>query len=409
VIPRPTTPTKRLRTRSALAVVALTLLAGSVIPIAAASAASVPAVTYHGGPVEHSSNVYAIFWTPSGYSFPSGYATLVSQYFTDVAHDSYTASNVYSVTNQYYNGAGASKKFASYNVSFKGAIVDTNPFPAKAKQCPSYPLGDSSMSEVCLTGNQIENKVRSVVASRHLPKGMDTNYFLFTPQGVASCKKGQSLAGGGCNNPVQYNGFCAFHAHVGAGTKAIIYANMPYAAIAGCASGQSPNGNPADSVLNNIAHEQNESMSDPLGNGWYDNTGAEIADKCHLTFGAARGATSTGQYNQVINGHGYWLQQLWSNRAGGCVQRNTLPQPVTTFTHNPTIPTHGKKVFFRATVHEAGESRFSYRWTFPDGGTSAARNPVHVFAGYYFASPVTLIVTDSHGSQTRTVNVISVA
>jgi PKD repeat protein len=184
---------------------------------------------------------------------------------------------------------------------------------------------------------------------------------------------------------------------------------MPYAAIAGCASGQSPNGNPADSVLNNIAHEQNESMSDPLGNGWYDNTGAEIADKCHLTFGASRGATATGQYNQVINGHGYWLQQLWSNRAGGCVQRNTFPVPVATVTHKPTLGVHGKKVTFRATVHEAGESKFSYRWTFPDGGTSTARNPVHVFAGALFAGMVTLIVTDSHGSQTRAVNTITVA
>jgi hypothetical protein len=409
VISRRTTRAKRLRARSALAVVTLAVLAATLAPIQSAAAASAPPVAYHGGPVEHSSNVYAIFWTPAGYSFPSGYATLVAQYFTDVATDSYTASNVYSVTNQYFNGSGASKKFESYSVAYKGAIVDTKPFPPRAKQCPRYPLGDSSMATVCLTGNQIENKVKSVIATRHLPKGMDTNYFLFTPQGVASCKKGKSLAGGGCNNPLQYNGFCAFHAHVAAGNKAIIYANMPYAAIAGCASGQSPNGNAADSVLNNIAHEQNESMSDPLGNGWYDNTGAEIADKCHLTFGASRGATATGQYNQVINGHGYWLQQLWSNRAGGCVQRNTFPQPVTTVTHKPTVGVHGKKVTFRATVHETGESKFSYRWTFPDGGTSTARNPVHVFAGTLFAGMVTLIVTDSHGSQTRTLNTITVA
>src|ERR1700690_3986514 len=95
----------------------------------AVSAASAPQVTYHGGPVEHASNVYAIFWVPPAYSFPTGYAALVAQYFTDVAHDSYTATNVFSVTNQYYNGSGASKKFASYSVAFRGAIVDTKPFP----------------------------------------------------------------------------------------------------------------------------------------------------------------------------------------------------------------------------------------------------------------------------------------
>jgi len=385
----------------------LVLVAGAFIPTPAASAATV-SVAYHGGPVEHASNVYAIFWSPPGYAFPAGYAALVAQYFTDVAADSYTASNVYSVPTQYYNGSGAKKNFASYNVSYKGSIIDTKPFPAAAKQCPNYVLGDGSMSKVCLTGNQIENKVRGLVAAKHLPKGMSTNYFLFTPQGVASCKKGKSLAGGGCNNPLQFNGFCAFHAHIAAGAKAVIYENMPYAAISGCGSGQSPNGNPADAVLNNVAHEHNESISDPLGTAWYDGTGQEIADKCHLMFGTPRGATASGQYNQVINGHGYWLQMLWSNRAGGCVQRNAFAQPVTTFTYKPSLPTHGKKVLFRSKVSEPGETKFSYRWTFPDGGTSTAKSPVHVFPARLFAGPIILVVTDSHGSQTRTINFVTV-
>jgi hypothetical protein len=385
----------------------LTLVSGAFLPVPAASAATA-SLTYHGGPVEHASNVYAIFWSPPGYAFPAGYAALVTQYFTDVAGDSYLASNLYSVATQYYNSSGATKNFVSYNVSFKGSIVDTKPFPPAGKQCPNYTLGDESMSQVCLTGNQIENKVKAIVAAQHLPRGMSTNYFLFTPQGVASCKKGKSLAGGGCNNPLQFNGFCAFHAHVASGANALIYANMPYAAIAGCGSGQSPNGNPADAVLNNVAHEHNESISDPLGNAWYDSTGAEIADKCHLMFGTPRGATASGQYNQVINGHAYWLQQIWSNRAGGCVQRNTFPQPLTTFTHTPSVPTHGKKVVFTSKVREAGETKFSYRWTFPDGGTSAAENPVHVFAGRVFAGAVTLVVTDSRGGQTRTVNFVTV-
>ena len=62
----------------------------------------------------------------------------------------------------------------------------------------------------------------------------------------------------------------------------------------------------------------------------------------------------------------------------------------------------------RQVLHEAGETKFAYRWTFPDGGTSTARNPTHVFAGSYFSSAVTLVVSDSHGSQTRTVNAITV-
>ena len=53
-------------------------------------------------------------------------------------------------------------------------------------------------------------------------------------------------------------------------------------------------------------------------------------------------------------------------------------------------------------MKEAGESKFTYKWTFPDGGTSTAKNPTHVFAGVVLAGLVTLIVRDSHGSQTRT-------
>ena len=113
-----------------------------------------------------------------------------------------------------------------------------------------------------------------------------------------------------------------------------------------CWSGQSPNGNAGDSVVNTASHEQNESITDPLGTGWYDSAGHEIGDKCHLVFGPALSSTSTGKYNEKINGHGYWLQEVWSNRAHACVQRNTFPQPTASFAFSPTSPVHGKKVTF---------------------------------------------------------------
>jgi len=183
---------------------------------------------------------------------------------------------------------------------------------------------------------------------------------------------------------------------------------MPYSALQGCSSGQSPNGNPADAVLNNVAHEHNETITDPLGTAWYDRAGREIADKCHQKFGKPLGSTATGHYNQVINGDRYWLQMLWSNRAKACVQRNKFAQPIARFTYTPSQPKHGKKVVFKSSVREAGESRWTYRWSFPDGGTAKAANPTHVFAGYIFAGNVVLIVTDTKGDQTRFVRTITV-
>jgi hypothetical protein len=216
------------------------------------------------------------------------------------------------------------------------------------------------------------------------------------------------LTKGGCYNPLQYNGYCAFHSRVGTGTQATLYASMPYNALPGCTSGQSPNGNAADAVLNNVAHEHMETMVDPLGNGWFDSSGREIADKCHLKFGKALGATPTGQYNQVINGHRYWIQMVWSNRAKGCVQRNNFSQPAVSFTYSPSQPRQGKKVTFKSNVKQAGESKWAYRWTFPDGSTSAAANPTRVFRGFIFNSPVVLVVTDSKGDQTRVIRAITV-
>jgi hypothetical protein len=401
---------KQLHAVAAFAVVVLAV--GSLVPARPASATAAishakQAVTSHGGPVEHASAVYAIFWAPAGLSFPSGYVSLVTRYFTDVAHDSYAPSNVYSVPTQYFSGSGSAKKFESYNVALKTVVVDTKAYPRSG--CKNYTLGDGSKSSACLTRAQIEKKLKAVIADKHFPTGLGTNYFVFTPQGVASCKKAGNLTTGGCYNPLQYNGYCAFHSHLGSGDNAVIYEHLPFAALAGCTSGQSPNNNAADAVLNNVAHEHNESMSDPLGNAWYDNAGHEIGDKCHLKFGSPRGTTSYGPYNQLINGNAYWLQEIWSNRAGGCVQRNTFPHPSVSFSYKPAKPVHGQKVTFTSSVKEAGESRFTFKWTFPDGGTSTAKNPKHTFAGYVFAGVVTLVVCDTHGDQTRTTRFITVA
>jgi hypothetical protein len=368
---------------------------------AASRAAAQSQVTYHGGPVLHASNVYTIFWMPAGYTLPPNYTTVINQYFGDVAHDSYLPSNVYGSIVQYYESNR--KRFVSYNVANKGPGIDTTPFPPNG--CPaksaSYTLADGTQPNVCLTRGQLQKEIKAYVAAHSIPTGVGTQIFLFTPQGVGSCNNATPPSKGGvCYNPLQYNGYCAFHSHFGSGAQAMLYANMPYDAIQGCTSGQSPNGNAADAVLNNAAHEHNEMMTDPLGTAWYDSAGNEIADKCHLKFGKPLGSTSSGQYNQVINGHGYWLQALWSNRARACVQRNTFPQPIVSFTYTPSQPKHGKKVVFKSSVKEAGESKWTYRWSFPDGGTSAAANPSHVFKTFTFGD-VVLIVTDTKGDQTR--------
>src|SRR5262249_48828328 len=160
------------------------------------------------------------------------------QYFTDVAHDSFRPTNVYGSIVQYYETNP--KRFVSYNIDNHASSVDTHAFPKS--RCPNYTLGDGTTSTVCLTRSQIAKEVAALVASHSLPTGLGSQVFLFTPQGVASCTSATALTKGGCYDPLQYNGYCAFHHRFGSGDQVVLYANMPYSALPGCTSGQSPNG-----------------------------------------------------------------------------------------------------------------------------------------------------------------------
>jgi hypothetical protein len=50
---------------------------------------------YHNGPVMHTNSVYAIYWDPAGSSMQSGYQSVISGFFSNVAAASGQSSNVY--------------------------------------------------------------------------------------------------------------------------------------------------------------------------------------------------------------------------------------------------------------------------------------------------------------------------
>jgi PKD repeat protein len=183
---------------------------------------------------------------------------------------------------------------------------------------------------------------------------------------------------------------------------------MPFAAISGCNPGQSPNGDTADATLNVVSHEHNETITDPLGTAWFDSSGNENGDECNFTFGAAIGNDFFGSFNQIINGHFYWLQEEWSNRANSCQQRNNFVQPTASFTVSPASPVHGSAATFTSTVSDSDDTSFTYSWSFGDFGTSTLKNPTHTYstAG---SKNVTLIVTDANGDQVKVTKTISVS
>lgn len=280
---------------------------------------------------------YTIYWVPTSSTACSGspchvstnYESLINRYFSDVAAASRSNSNVYSTDSQYYDATGP----IGYQSSFGGSYVDTNPFPASG--C------NDGVNALCLTDQQIEDEIQNVLTTKGWHGSTTTMFFVMTPDGVGSCVDGTPPSSGGeCSTNV----YCAYHSgFVDTSGQPVLYANEPYnATISNCNPGSSPNGDDADAEIKTISHEHNEAITDPWGTAWWTSDpdpsyfGMENGDLCAWDFGSPLGTAINGQpYNQVINGHDYWLQQEYSNDGSSCAQR--YPWEVPAHTTAPTV------------------------------------------------------------------------
>jgi hypothetical protein len=248
----------------------------------------------------------------------SDYEATINQYFTDVAAASAAnaTDNVYSVATQ-YSGIQYSETFAANKNSF----VDGDPFPT-TKTC------HDGFDSYCVTDAQLQKEIARVIKAHHWPTlSLTSLYFIFTPANVGVCE-----GAGAANvntNQCTTNSFCAYHFS----SNSFIYAVQPDAAASigdACATGEAPAGNNADDTISTVSHEQNEAITDPFGDAWVANDGPldkhgnptpqdEIGDLCAYDFGTALGGSAGAQWNQVIDGHNYWLQLEYSNQDSGCV------------------------------------------------------------------------------------------
>jgi hypothetical protein len=291
-------------------------------------------LTYHGGPVMHTSTTHAIYWLPTGYTSGDGmqpydatYQSLIAQYFTDLEAASGTGDNVYGVDSQYYDDPD--QAHATTNQTYGGSYVDTTtPFPADGCIDPTGEAGH------CLTDDQLQTEIEHVIGVMGWPKGTSNIYFLLTPEGVESCT--DSSISAACSN-IDY---CAYHGFYGSGSNTVIYANQPYPKLANdplleCGFGEYPNGGDADEELNVLSHEHREATNDPTLDAWYaDDTLYEGSDQCAWYFGKELGLEGA-KYNQTINGHHYDLQLEWSNDGNKCIDAYLGP------TTPKLSPSHG--------------------------------------------------------------------
>jgi len=260
-------------------------------------------ISYHGGPVlQAGTNVVAVYWSPTtvynGGPTPgtfaigsnSGDGSVVGDFLRGLG-----GSNYFAINTTYTDGSGkAIKNVVTYTGYWANASAPTAS-PTDADMLAMLQSGFNSNPAALSYDSQ-------------------TLYLIMTA--------GTTNLGGGFGTQ-----YCAYHYHgtvnVGGVNRTVLYAAMPYtyAKAANCTWGPAPNGDPgADSEVNVLAHEIEETTTDMMGTAWFDNRGYENADKCAWTWGTISGS-GINQYNVSFGGRNYFIQQNWVNaNGGGCKQ-----------------------------------------------------------------------------------------
>lgn len=413
------------------------------------AAAPVPnwTLAYHGGPVMHSNNTYAIYWAPpapgdaSG-QYDSDYKSLINRFLSDVSVDSGSLTNVYALTGQYTDTTG----HAQYKSSFRGAFTDTQPYPT---------TGTCLVGSLCITDAQVRSELSRFIGANSLTPGTSTIFLMLTPPGVTVCT---DSAGTDCSAPTAPTSFCSYHSFIGdpnaPGPSSVIYAvqpwtvgtagtdmswglqdqlgvlgtscqdSTPYSTTLGLVPVQEePNQigldtdgdydvGLADLIVNEISVEQIDTITNPFLNGWYENgTHAEEADQCRDDFLTAATPKKppapdpdTGadrRFNQVINNDHWYLNDEFNLAATKVDYPDPTCLPFINLAALFTAPNAvnaGDIVGFDATESIVSLGPGTYSWSFGDGSPAATSTSVfHTYAapGSY---TVSLSVTDAGGN-----------
>ena len=260
-------------------------------------------ISYHGGPVlQAATKVVAIYWASapiytsgpavgtSSTSSNSGDGSLVGHFMRNLGGTPY-----FNINSSYTNSAGL-------------AIANVVNYTGYWANNTSAPSGTTSVSDA-----QMLDMLSSGFNNGQLAYDANTLYLIFT--------SGQVNLGGGFGTQ-----YCGYHTHgtvsTPAGSKVALYSAMPYdyGYPANCTNGTpSPNGDPgADNEVSVLAHEIEETTTDPMGTAWYDNRGYENADKCAWNFGTTV-TSGGGTANMLVGGKAFLVQQNWVNAGtGGC-------------------------------------------------------------------------------------------
>ena len=260
----------------------------------ASTKGSNPDLIWHSGPIMQTSVTGAIFWGTnwSNSGFVLDKITGLDSWYKGIGGSAYGA------TVDEYTGTGSTQ--VTDSISYQGHYIDTSAAPSHA------PKTSAILGEVC----------KVIPASQLVPNGYYAVYV---------------------DTPRRHTGYCAWHSAGSCGSVPIEFAFFfSLDGDPGCdpQSDITTESQGLAALANVSGHELSEARSDPQLNAWYDQNGAENADKCAWTFG--------GPYVEFSNKTKWKIQGNWSNYAydnnlgypnrggeNGCVDGTNVPGPYT--------------------------------------------------------------------------------
>ncbi|MGH9593901.1 MAG: hypothetical protein ACRD5L_12480, partial [Bryobacteraceae bacterium] len=208
-------------------------------------------INYHNGPVMRDGvNIYYIW-------------------YGDWTKDS-TAN---AILTDYAANAGGSPYF-NINTTYGDTVGNVPNTPVAIKYVSS--MSDTGSLGTSLSDSKIWTLVTNALKGGVFPADPNGVYFVLTAPYVTETSGFLTK-------------YCGWHTYNNYSNTPIKYAFVgnPAAKMSACAAQSTgPNGDAqADAMVSIVAHELEESATDPQLNAWYDSSGNENADKCAWTFG----------------------------------------------------------------------------------------------------------------------------